>query len=492
MEKKRFLDYEGLNKYNDLILSLIKSGDSELLSMIEDIKELIEGSDSGSVTERIAELENLLNEKIKTLESKHDADKQGLQKEIEDKVSNAVSSIVDGAPEAFDTLKEIAAWISSDESGTADLIAEVAANKKAIEDNKSAIDADVKELTNHMEAAASAFENHDGRIDALETIIGVDGGSEAGETLMDRVSDLEDYTHEEPGSITDAEIALLFASNKPQTTTVKYADDAASIKSISAAQAKTSDLIVTSSEAVNALTENKTYKNIAIGGSDITTKLTVKAVESIAIDGANVNGREEGATGNGSVNFAAKELVIKNVNISGNTNYNVFEGTQDLTNNSSHIEVLNVSDITVEDPSIKHNIVNVYTPANGAKIRISNSKFVLNADNSNVLRVSNYLNSDNVEITFDNCDWEYVGGNMNYAGLMIYQPASADVALSGDMSHLATWRLRFVNCRYNGNLITENVSGENQAFYTYDMGGSKKSVGGADAITSVGWKVIFE
>ena len=52
MEKKRFLDYEGLNKYNDLILSLIKSGDSELLSMIEDIKELIEGSDSGSVTER--------------------------------------------------------------------------------------------------------------------------------------------------------------------------------------------------------------------------------------------------------------------------------------------------------------------------------------------------------------------------------------------------------------------------------------------------------
>ena len=136
MEKKRFLDYEGLNKYNDLILSLIKSGDSELLSMIEDIKELIEGSDSGSVTERIAELENLLNEKIETLESKHDADKQELQKEIEDKVSNAVSSIVDGAPEAFDTLKEIAAWISSDESGTADLIAEVAANKKAIEDNR--------------------------------------------------------------------------------------------------------------------------------------------------------------------------------------------------------------------------------------------------------------------------------------------------------------------------------------------------------------------
>ena len=31
---------EGLDKYNDLILSLIKSGDSELLSMIEDIKEL--------------------------------------------------------------------------------------------------------------------------------------------------------------------------------------------------------------------------------------------------------------------------------------------------------------------------------------------------------------------------------------------------------------------------------------------------------------------
>lgn len=42
--------------------------------------------------------------------------------------------IVDGAPEAYDTLKEVAAWIGSDTTGAAAMAADIAKNKEAIED----------------------------------------------------------------------------------------------------------------------------------------------------------------------------------------------------------------------------------------------------------------------------------------------------------------------------------------------------------------------
>ena len=46
--------------------------------------------------------------------------------------NTAVATVVDGAPEALDTLREVAEWIANDESGAAAMANKIAANEKAI------------------------------------------------------------------------------------------------------------------------------------------------------------------------------------------------------------------------------------------------------------------------------------------------------------------------------------------------------------------------
>jgi len=45
---------------------------------------------------------------------------------IDNAISSAIASVVNGAPESFDTLKEIADWITADQTGAAAIIAQVA------------------------------------------------------------------------------------------------------------------------------------------------------------------------------------------------------------------------------------------------------------------------------------------------------------------------------------------------------------------------------
>lgn len=48
---------------------------------------------------------------------------------VDEQVTTAVANVISGAPEAFDTLKEIADWIAEDETGTEALVARVTANE---------------------------------------------------------------------------------------------------------------------------------------------------------------------------------------------------------------------------------------------------------------------------------------------------------------------------------------------------------------------------
>ena len=54
--------------------------------------------------------------------------------EVDEKISSAISAVTDGAPAAFDTLKEVAQWIENDETGTDALVARVAQNEEDIHD----------------------------------------------------------------------------------------------------------------------------------------------------------------------------------------------------------------------------------------------------------------------------------------------------------------------------------------------------------------------
>lgn len=252
------------------------------------------------------------------------------------------------------------------------------------------------------------------------------------------------------------------------------------------------DIRVQSDDVVDAFTADIPYfKNIIVNDAEVSKTITMKAAERITLDGVVLSGGKDGV--NGKLTYAAKELELKNISAKENaTLYNAFEGYQKTDDpNYSGIKKVVADNLDIDCPSLTHNIINVYTPANGAEIIVKNSKFNLTVDKTNPLRLANYLNAENVHVTFENVEWNYENGltqnDWGWAGLVIFQPAASDVALNGDISKIATWKFTFKNCKYNGVKVTENNFGEhNQVLYFYNIGNSNK------VSEPVGAEIIFE
>lgn len=232
------------------------------------------------------------------------------------------------------------------------------------------------------------------------------------------------------------------------------------------------DVFINGDSALNALTAKKTFKNIEVSNVDANNQIYLYATDNIVVDGMEVTG-DKGST-NGYVLYSAKDIEISNLSIAnGSTAYNVFEGDQ----TNQNLEVLNASNVIVDNPSLTHNVFNVYKPQNDAVINIKDSKFNLTVDNSNVLRVSNTANATGVTVNFENIEWTYENGltfnDWRWAGLIIYQPYSTDSGLSGDLTAMKTWKFNFKNCKYNGVKVNANNFGQhNQVFYLYCVGTS--------------------
>ena len=229
----KYLDYDGLLAYDRLIKELIKNGNDSLVKMIEEVM-------GGSEVPSVAELQAALN----TLQSTHQTDVTELKSVINDilggsektslkeladaiaklngddnvdgsvkkQVKDAINAVVDGAPETFDTLKEIADWIGSDESGTAELISEVAANtqaiadnKQAIADNKAALDKDIKDLEAHVVSAGEAYTNVDNRLKNIEVFFDGAGSDD----VFYKINELDERL-DKISTITIPEIEALF------------------------------------------------------------------------------------------------------------------------------------------------------------------------------------------------------------------------------------------------------------------------------------------
>ena len=232
------------------------------------------------------------------------------------------------------------------------------------------------------------------------------------------------------------------------------------------------DVFINGDSALNALTSKKTFKNIEVNDVNANEQIYLYASDNIVVDGMEITG-DKGST-NGYVLYSAKDIEISNLSIkNGSTAYNVFEGDQTTQN----LEKLDASNIVVDNPSLTHNVFNVYKPKDDAVINIKDSKFNLTVDNSNVLRISNTANATGVTINFENIEWNYENGlsfnDWRWAGLIIYQPYSTDSGLSGDLTAMKTWRFNFKNCKYNGVKVNANNFGEhNQVFYLYCVGTS--------------------
>lgn len=255
------------------------------------------------------------------------------------------------------------------------------------------------------------------------------------------------------------------------TAVVSTAEEINSIKNPSE-----TDVFINGDSALNALTTEKTFKNIEISNVDANNQIYLYATDNIVIDGMEVTG-DKGST-NGYVLYSAKDIEISNLSIAnGSTAYNVFEGDQ----TNQNLKVFNASNVMVDNPSLTHNVFNVYKPQNDAVINIKDSRFNLTVDNSNVLRISNTSNATGVTVNFENIEWNYENGlsfnDWRWAGLIIYQPYSndsgTDSGLSGDLMAMKTWKFNFKNCKYNGVKVNANNFGQhNQVFYLYSVGTS--------------------
>ena len=228
----KYLDYNGLKKYDELLKKWHAADQKEL----EDKIAAIIGSDSDSdflslsdlrLTHDadMAELRNLiaditgesesissiseLNQRIADLTTAVGIINNGdtgssMRKVAEGAAQAEVAKIVDNAPAAFDTLKEIADWINSDGSAAAGLVDDVAQN------------------TANIQHASDSIKSANDRIDALESILGSASDSDS---VIDRLGDLEakhaaDVTNiytainnireEEDSPIPESEIAALF------------------------------------------------------------------------------------------------------------------------------------------------------------------------------------------------------------------------------------------------------------------------------------------
>lgn len=146
-KEKFFLDYEGLEAYDKLIKKYIgeTAGSNEVVqSIASSLAEVANTVDSQG--EAIEENKAAIADNAKDIEDINtqlaellaDADTDG---SIDNRIATAVNDVIDGAPEALDTLKEIADWISEDETGAAALAQKVGENADAIAATNEVVEA---------------------------------------------------------------------------------------------------------------------------------------------------------------------------------------------------------------------------------------------------------------------------------------------------------------------------------------------------------------
>ena len=235
------------------------------------------------------------------------------------------------------------------------------------------------------------------------------------------------------------------------------------------ADPQNTDVFINGEEALNALATKKTFKNLEIANVEAAQQVNIAAVESIALDDVKVTG-DKGSS-NGYFLVDSPKVDVSNITIAdGAKPYNVFEEV------GAGTDSFNASNVNVNDVALAHNVFNIYKPNNDAVINISDVNLNLNVNNSNALRLANYKNATGVTVNFENVAWTYENtpniesADFRWAGLIIYQPATTDVALGGDLSKIQTWTFNFKNCKYNGVKVTENNFGKkNQVFYLYNI-----------------------
>lgn len=182
LEKKLFLDFPGLATYDELIKKYIQS-------------KAVDSTDAA--LEELAKLADRVTEDEGRIAANEDAIEilngdASVEGSVDQKVDTAIKALIDSAPEALDTLKEIADWIAEDETGTAALIERVTKNEDDIAALEEKHDAEVADLKAYVDTQDQYFWNHIGSIEELriQSLFAVEQGED--ESVAVAIAGLEE------------------------------------------------------------------------------------------------------------------------------------------------------------------------------------------------------------------------------------------------------------------------------------------------------------
>lgn len=140
--------------------------------------------------------------------------------EIQEVVANVVSEVIDGAPETFDTLKEISDWIKEDETGTEILINRVGSLETEFEKQAG----EISNLQTAVGDLDSLTKTHTSEISNLQTSVGdLNTLTQAQSTnitnLQTAVGDLVTLTQTQSTNITNLQTSVGDLGTLTQTHT---------------------------------------------------------------------------------------------------------------------------------------------------------------------------------------------------------------------------------------------------------------------------------
>ena len=155
-------------------------------------------------------------------------------------------------------------------------------------------------------------------------------------------------------------------------------------------------------------------KSVALQGSTAdSTAIRVTAAEDIVISDNTISGELDAETSHAMVSIDTNETVVVKNCTSSLLGYN---GLEIGLNNTAPKRII-IKDCEFGG-ELSNNAISIFATANNCVVTIENCHFT---SVSNVLRLSNRTNANNVTINFVNCSWDHLDSDTEIKGVVICQ-----------------------------------------------------------------------
>lgn len=213
---------------------------------------------------------------------------------VDKKVADAVAGILNGAPEAYDTLKEISDWISTHGTDAASMNSQINTNKTDIANLVKLVGSlpastEAKTIVEYIDSKVGAIDYTDAIATAKQEAINAaaaDATTKAGtaETNAKKYADelAKNYATAEQGTKADSALQKADIAEGLTNGTISVKGEDVSVHGLGTAAYQNSDAFDTKGSATQALTDAKKYADDKVGGVDLSGIATnTAAIEAL-------------------------------------------------------------------------------------------------------------------------------------------------------------------------------------------------------------------